>query len=400
MNLMASRYQHLLYTFEGFKRTGVSLIEYNGINFAPSFTGDDIGIYVLIPKLAQLLSISFDQAINLFFGGTLFISCFIGLVGVWFLYHSWTERLIGTVTLVLLTRFSWAVGDVYIAYASCSMVLIPWFLFCIHHRQPQRLITIFFFFAGIVIGFSHYIRAYSALGVLLFMLIVLMLNRDFSWYKKGVQLLLLIAGFAVPYAYFSKVYNNHVQYAQEYFPNVVIGQKNHVFWHSIYLGFGFLNFRNKDNIVYDDAYGFNKVAHIDNTVTLAQTDKYEQVLKQEVFKLIKEQTYFVIITLSAKIGVLLMYLIKFANVGLFAAWYYRKRFLYDCAWFVALALNAAFPLLVMPMHEYALGFISLAALYAMTSINVALEQGFLVDCKNLVSIHVQRAKQILFGWRL
>ena len=74
-------------------------------------------------------------------------------------------------------------------------------------------------------------------------------------------------------------------------------------------------------------------------------------------------------TFFAKIGILLMYLVIFANVGLVAAFFYPKPWQIECAFWGALATSSLFSILVLPTIEYSLGFIAFATLYGIVSIN-------------------------------
>ena len=130
MNFTAGRYAHLVNCLAGYKKTGVSLIECNGSALMPSFAADDLGIYILIPKLAHVLHCSIDTAISIFFNGILFGSFLAGLAAFFLLYRSWLSRIISFFCLSSLVLFSFfKVGDVYVLYVSSALALIPWTLY-------------------------------------------------------------------------------------------------------------------------------------------------------------------------------------------------------------------------------------------------------------------------------
>ncbi|MBX9703358.1 MAG: hypothetical protein K2X39_04315, partial [Silvanigrellaceae bacterium] len=99
---------------------------------------------------------------------------------------------------------------------------------------------------------------------------------------------------------------------------------------------------------------------------------YEDTLKREFLKIACENPLFVLLTLFAKLGVLLFFLIKFANIGLLAAYLFPKAWWIDIAFFLGIAFNSIYVLIAVPLHEYALGFIALVALWSLESVNTAL----------------------------
>ncbi len=173
-----------------------------------------------------------------------------------------------------------------------------------------------------------------------------------------------------------------VNYAKQHLPEVSVGQKAHVFWHNIYIGFGFLQQGNPDNITYDDSEGEKKVKKIVPGLTIENTKEYEHILKNEVINLIKNHWQFFIFTLFAKIGILLLFFLEYANFGIIASLLYPKPWHLEIPFFIGLGFYSIFPVLVIPLREYALGFISFATIYGIVSINYALEKGFF---KNLIA---------------
>lgn len=370
MNYANGRYAHLAHCLAGYKKTGVSLIEYTGTALVPTFAADDLGIYILIPKLAALLNCSIETAMTLFFNGIAIGSFLIGFTGFCFLYKSWLARFVSFFCMFSVVIFSlMKVGDVYVVYSSCAFALVPWSLYFVKNKSYLSF-CIFNLFAGYYIGTAHYIRTYSSLptlGFILFLLIVAQLEMG----KKVLIALSLFFGLFASMYYFSSVYNEYVQYAQKNLPACTVASKNHVFWHAAYCGLGFLRFANKDNIEWNDSCGEAKALSIDPQATIDKTDLYESVLKKEVLKIIKEQPLFFLFTVWAKIGILLFYFLVFANVGILAALLFPSPWYINGAFSCALFLSALFPLLTVPVYSYSLGFMAFSTLFALVSINNA-----------------------------
>lgn len=368
MNYASGRYSHLVHCLAGYKKTGVSLIEYTGNQLIPTFASDDLGIYIIIPKLALLLNSSIDIAMNVFFNSIAWGSFLIGFLGFCFLYTSFFARFVSFLCLFMVTVFAlMKVGDVYLVYSSCAFALVPWTLYFIHSNAWVSF-CVFNMFAGYYIGTAHYIRTYASLPTLIFMLFLLMVAK-IEMGKKVLIILSLFFGLSTSLYYFSSVYNTYVAYAQKNLPECAIANKSHVFWHAAYCGLGFLKFANKDNIAWDDSCGEVKVLSIDSQVTSYQTDRYESVLKKEIVKIIKEQPLFILFTIWSKIGVLLFYFLIFAHLGIIAAFIYPMAWYIYAAFFIALSTSALFPILTIPIYAYSLGFIAFSTLFAIVSVN-------------------------------
>lgn len=82
MKIMPTRYENLELYLEGLKQTGQPLVQHNGSEFVLS-TGDTIGTYYFVPKIAELFNLKLDTSINLFFG---FIIAFSYILGNVFLF--------------------------------------------------------------------------------------------------------------------------------------------------------------------------------------------------------------------------------------------------------------------------------------------------------------------------
>jgi hypothetical protein len=62
--LMPARYQQLRRALEGFQRTGVPLVAFDGNSFYGAGFADDLGGYYLIPKLASFLDLRLSTAVD------------------------------------------------------------------------------------------------------------------------------------------------------------------------------------------------------------------------------------------------------------------------------------------------------------------------------------------------
>lgn len=376
MTIMECRFANLQSVINGFSHTQVPLVLFDGTNLLPFVAIDDIGIYVVIPKLVRLFGISLSKAINLFFYTLLFASFFLALVGLFLFYQSAITRLTSALTLSLLGGFLFimrnALGDVCLMYLVSGLAIVPLFLYFMYKNTSSSLFYFYLFFTGTFLGTLHYIRAYSGLGTLVFIVTLLLIHAHVNIRKALLLFGLLGAGFACPVIYFTSVIQEYQHYAQQHFPEYEHLSMQHPFWHQAYIGFGFLKWMNDDNIRYEDSFGEATVKSCNPNVTTTQTTEYEAILKEKTLLLFKKQPFFVYYTLFAKLGVLLLFLLIFAHSGLLAALFFPKPWYIELAFFLGLAANAIFPVLAMPFLSYSLGFIAFATLYGVISINNAL----------------------------
>ncbi|HEX2978590.1 MAG TPA: hypothetical protein VHO47_05705 [Candidatus Babeliales bacterium] len=367
MNLMGTRLTHLAATMAGYLKTGIPLIEWDGSRLLLTNTGDDIGVYIIIPKLAYFFHLSLERAITIFFSSLLILPMIISIIFFCIAYKKISQRIVSISCVILLTRFAYAIGDVYLSFSAAALILIPWSLIICELKSLKW--SIFFgVFSGISVSFFHYIRSFSGVGALLCIFTFMMGSRTHSKMSKAYFVLALAAGLFVPHLYFNAQYKKAKEYARAELGESCSIESNHVFWHPLYLGFGFLNFKNSKNIRYDDAVGLQTALAVNPNVVYCSKE-YEEILKNEVLLIAKNDWVFLILTLFAKLGILIFYLLKFANIGLLAAFVCRKPWSIDGGFFLALCWNSIFSLLAIPLHEYALGFISCATLWGIVSIN-------------------------------
>jgi len=370
MNIMPSQYEKLAEALSGYEKTGIPLIAYDGNMFKPAGLGDDIGLYYILPKIIHTFGISVDQAIQVFLTGVIFLSLVFGIIGCLLLFKRWALRFLGVVELILIAYLSLKIGGIYTILSSVPILIIPLFLYFSERHKNHPFFIIFLLFAGVVIGISHYLRNHSGTGVLIFIAVILFFYLKIQWKHKIILGMLFAIAIFAPMFYFEQLldradlYLKNKSYASEKYSG------RHPFWHSVYIGFGFLN--NEYVATYKDEVAIEKVRSI-SPKTAFLSHEYERILRNEVALLIKEHPLFVARTLFAKIGVVSLYFIVFANIALVAAGLNKREWRLEIAFFCALTFNSLFGLLVIPDTHYLLGFISFTTLYGLVSINQSIE---------------------------
>ena len=283
--------------------------------------------------------------------------------------------LIGLFGVLAVGYISWCVGDEYSA-SFTAVALFP-MIFPIIDVGKMRYIGLYCFIVGALGWYLHVIRAFSALplwcGVVV-ALIVYAKNKRSAVIGCGALLMGVMASRSHVVS-IVKERDMYLKQADMHYEKFLL---QHTFWHNVYAGFGFIT--NDKGIFYGDSCSAEKVQSI-NPLVGYLTPEYEAILRAEVIKLIFYSPNFVLRVLWAKLGVLFYYLLLSVNIGLIAAWYYRKPWQIDVTYLMALIGGALPGIATIPIALYILGFITVAALYGIHSLIWACNKGLLQDLK-------------------
>jgi MFS family permease len=354
-NLMPFRYQHLQWTLKGLEMTGVPLIEYDGTKYLPAGISDDTGIYYFIPQIAKLLNVNLDWAIFIFFT----FSFLLPIITVLFIVSKLCKKNIykyySFFNILVISCYLFIRGDIYIFSALIPLFILP-LLFYLHIKENNiKKLYFIYFFIGIIFSFSNFIRNHSATSVLVFITIFLIFQYKSIKNKIYFIMLFLLVGIFISNLIinsFKENRDNFLFYNNN--PNLYV--EGHVFWHTIYLGLGFLN--NIYGIKYDDNIAYYLAKQKNPNIDL-HSKEYENIMKSEVINTVKKDPWFILKTLFAKFGVILIYIIIFINIGFY---FIIKKLFKNIFIFIpllgGLVFNMIFPLIAMPFPSYLSGFIA------------------------------------------
>lgn len=367
INMMDDRYWGLSAAVTGYRATGVPLVALSSGVIGPGGGIDDIGIYYFIPKLSVATGWTLNRSIVAFYAILLGAAFCLGTAGFLLYFGAFASRLIAVLALAGLTVIVYKLGDVYTAQFAVPVSVIPWALLLV--RCKNRVLPVFFLASGILIGVANYIRAQSGTAVL-FALLALAVFQ-FHGTKKGKLLLLacLIVGLLTPRVFFQRAVTRRDAFIRTQCPSYAAISVGHPLWHPVYLGFGYL--QNNVGIAWNDIVAWKRVQAI-APGTLYGSTEYERILRHEVFTLLRRQPLFVFMTLASKAGVILCFILMFANLGLPAALLWPKPWPIELSFWAAIAFSAIPGLLVMPLPVYMVGLFSVATLYGVVSLGFAL----------------------------
>ncbi len=374
MELMPIRLEKINQAIQGYEQTGVPLIYYDGKALSPAGVKDEIGVSYFIPLMARLFDLDAQQAASCFYYGVIGFSFALGFAGACLLFRSWVTRSLTLLGFIWLGILSVNNGSVYSVPPATVVAVLPWFLYFCNKSRLTPLFPAICFLSAAAIGFSHSIRVHGATGLVLFMGVAIAFLIQYPLKEKLKLVTALVLGLLVPVIFFSYISGNRdaflTQQAESYQPV----KQRYFFWHNIYIGFGYLN--NPMGIEYKDEVAVDKVRSL-SPDTEAFSKEYIDILKEEVFRLIRTEKNFVLKTIFAKAGVMLFYFIYSANLGLIAAYFYPKKWALQSAFLIAILFSTAPGILVVPHRRYVLGFMALSLLYGLVSLNEAVEKGAL-----------------------
>jgi hypothetical protein len=354
MNIMPSRYKGLNEALIGYKKSGVPLVGYDGNSFKHPQFGDDEGIYYFVPKMADMFNLEIGQALMIFQVGIIVISFILGIVGSFLILKTKAARILSVFYLSMLSFIAFKAGDIYIVSSSIVISLIPLFLYFIRDQRVKTPLYIYLFIAGVLISMSNFVRAYSGFGVMIFIGIAIAFSH-MKGKKKLVVISIIVSSVLLTSVYFKSLMVKRDEFLQkqQLFSEEATGR--HVIWHSVYIGLGFID--NPYVEAYLDESAKRKVRSIDPSVKYL-SNEYGRILRNETIKIIVKNPLFFMINLSAKAGVIMFYLMIFANVGLLLLIFRKRPLEYELSFWVTMIFYLFIGILVVPHLRYLLGFVS------------------------------------------
>lgn len=370
--MMPTRVEQLGEAMQGLLQTGIPLVAATSHGLAPAATSDDIGLYLFAPQLARLLSIDVLAAANCILLAVLFLSAVVGYLGFWRMSGHPASWLYSAVVVGLLTYAALRIGDVYVVSAAVPLAILPWALhFLKRHAGPYAWVG-FMLAVGVVSGLANLLRSHSATPVLLFLLIALLLSRILTIRWRAVLACLLVSSFLLTLLVMTAPIHARDAYLATRISGYTEAPSGHPFWHSIYIGFGYV----PNDVVpqYLDEVAISTVDRI-RPGTEYLSPEYEQVLAEEVFRLITTRPALALKVTGAKLLVVLLHLALALNVSIVLL--ARRKGLPPVALMYAFCAAIAFAslsgLLVVPNPNYLLGMHSTAGVFAALVVALSLD---------------------------
>lgn len=287
------------------------------LHLASEIALDDPGLFYYIPLLVKFFGISPALASQIFYYGILGASSIVSLIAFYLLFRSIVFLLYGSVLFLFLVKKSvFYAKCVYVSYLATVLLLVPLLLWFIKRRKNDFYFIVFIGLAGLGVGFFHTIRFLSGIGTVVLIVTAILIDDFLSLKSKICLLCIFSLGILLPIIHMHRVVSQAESYLVKIRGHYSDMPKKHPFWHTIYASFGFC--KNDLGIYFSDRCVADVVSKINPNV-LNGTNEYESIVKNEIFKLIKDQPLFVCTTLFAKFGVCFLLFLICANIGFFSA---------------------------------------------------------------------------------
>jgi hypothetical protein len=369
--LMGIRYVDLLRAHRGLVCSGVPLVAFDGLRYKPAAAwSDDPGLYLLVPELAQLSGLSIAESVDVLIVSSVVLAGVVGLWGLLKIAKTTAGRRIGVITFVLIVVEVLRAGQVYALGVLPAIACVPWIIFFAFRAQltPGSIFTMIA--SGALAQTANTIRSYSGTALFIFAVIVVL-----GIYKSRLELRLamitaLLVGIVSAALVFHGIYAKRDEFLRRQPGAVVETAGGHVFWHSVYIGLGFIS--NPEVPAYRDDVAYDK-AHQVRPDVIPYTPEYEQVMRNQVWELTKRKPLLLIENLLLKMVIVLLSCLLFTHVGLYAAAIAVKPFALEIAFWLAIGFSALPGIVVMPLRAYIIGMVVFCALYAACSIDYALQ---------------------------
>lgn len=373
MSMMGSRVTNLAYAFDGLQQTHVPLVAKSAQGFFPAGFADDQGLYYFIPWMARATGLSFQVSAYLFLFSIVLAGWLLGSWGFWKIFKPvWLRLAASALLLVFCLETYRKVEDIYLVMLFTVLAFVPNLLaFSRNGKNSWKELWPWFTLGTVVLGYCNFIRSQSGNGILLFMAVWLVLNNGIPWKRKVPLFLVLLACSQVSVFHFKALWKNRDAYLQANQPGYQLPVNGHPFWHSVYIGFGYLP--NPYGLQYADEVAAAKVASVDPKIPYC-SPQYEKVLEGATLDFVRSHPLFALKTFFMKALKLLGYAAFFANAGILCAFYRRIPWAELLPMLVCGAFYALPGLLVVPFKIYALGMIAMALVFGIYAVGLALEK--------------------------
>jgi len=371
LRLMASRYVELRRAARALSCSGITLVAFDGLRYRPAEWSDDPGLYFLVPQMARIFGVGLATATDVFLTAVVLLTSVFGLLGFLRTAHTDLGERIGVVAFLLLTLVELIAGDVYIMNAAPAIACVPWVLYFVSHRKLTLGMLLAFGVTGVLGGTANLFRAQAGVGLVLFSLVVAVGVYQVNPAARILLMTLVLLNTAIPGLIFRELYARRNVFLEQQPGSMLESRRVHPLWHSIYIGLSYV--KNSDIPAYSDEVAAAKVRESRPEAAYVSSE-YEQVLKREILKLAKRRPFLILANLVVKFAVVSFFCLCAANIGLYGAMLGRKVLWLELAFWLAIAFNGLYGILVLPNPKYLIGLIAFAALYGVYSIEYAARQ--------------------------
>lgn len=361
ISIMGARLNATNESFKIINEFGVWFMQYSE-NILTPVEGVNVGFLIIFPILSLIFDIDISQSVNLFFN---FFFIFGFIWSLYFFVKITTTNYLRFFLIFLILSFSFnfvaeelfdLVGE-YSLYFVSPIMLIPYFYYLKENKNITSkfiLITILFIsFLGIIFGL---IKDYSMVGAILFGLILLFnIKRYRIFLISSLFLVILIPNLVLKFVESKQIINYQNIYNAKPEIDYLIGASP---YHSFYSGLGFTT--NKYVKEFTDEAAAELLRKKNKNYKIFHTKENEKILKNEIINIFKKDKNFILRNIFSKIGVIFMWVLTFANIGLLYFFIEKIKFSEFLSYFAAISFYSIFPIITIPTTFYMMGIFSIS----------------------------------------
>lgn len=360
--IMGARYKTALSSSKVYEDLNLLFLKYNEQGEAVPSEGITIG-YQLLPWLSRFLGVDINNLINIIFYSSALIFFSLGAYSI--LRLNFNMRL-KAVSLIFLTfSYYFVISETFFIVASYSFyffwgsaILIIVSLNFKHISQSKLiLVALILSFLMILTGlfrdFSYWIFITFFITYLIF---------EIHWSKKIrlVCIIILLLPFVANKIVHSKtnevqIKNYYSIYKKDFDTKIIQGAS----WEmTVLAGLAFL--QNQYISEFRDQAIADFLRERNENYTLMITEENHKILRDELVSILKKDRNFIFRVITAKIGVLLAWLVIFANVGLFYLFSSKIQKKLKYSFMLAVPTSFLVPLMALPVTFYNTGLVGLS----------------------------------------
>jgi hypothetical protein len=374
IRIMTSRYRDLLQAQDGYNRTGLYLVAYDGTGFVPAGFSDDPGMYYYILLVGQLFHLNLAPSISTFFVSALVASCVIGFIGLLRVLRSWPSRLLGVLTLGGLALLAYRLGDVYVFEFAVPITVIPWVWWQARRCGQDWWAIVVFLVAGLAVGWATTVRTIAGIPTLLVVLVLVATQLKIQNKRKFALISLVLVGVLSPILVLRHLESKCDAFLRSHTEIRAENLRRHMFWHMAYTGLGFVSNPYVPGGVCDDIAKAKVHAIAPDAPYLSRA--YDQILRHEVVVIASDHLSVLFFNVAAKLGVVMMIVAIFGSVGLITVLAQRVGRTIWATFSPALLACIAPVILFVPSPPYLMGLITLSAMTGMFCLDETLQPAF------------------------
>jgi hypothetical protein len=262
---------------------------------SPAGWGDDQGIYLYLPLLALTAGLDTpEEALKWFYIVLFALLALVTPLVFYGLFGSLAAAVIAGAAVVFHFDL-FANTDIYWISAWCYLLCIP--LLLLVYEKWNRYSRLLLCGVVAIASFATSVRIHAGLPILLGALIIAVLRR-----QSRLRLLATAVSACIAYLTFAAVLTAAREYRDHVVGDPSLSERyptRHPFWHNVYIGLGYLP--NRYGIEYVDAISTDFVKRTDPNADYL-SPRYEQILRDEVFRITRKDPGFVTRNVLAKLG--------------------------------------------------------------------------------------------------